>query len=508
MARTPQRRALLPGTLAAIALACLVLLPLLGHNRLTDWDEGIYAAISRAMLSTGFLIPHFNIQPWLEKPPLEFWLTALCFKLFGVSEFTARLVSALSGIALIGTLHAWLTLRRNALTAWLSTLMLLATFGFLHAARVGEVDVLLTLGCTLALLGLAELHSAPTTAAYLFWLGFAIALMTKGAASVTLPLTLVLVLALDPTLLRRLRLHFWLGFLLFLALTLPWHLFMLHRFGHLFVANYLGLHVLARATSQIEGHITPWWYYLRVLLLSAAPFVLLYPIALIDTFRNPRLRPLRPFAIFALVTLTLFTLVQTRLPHYILPAYPALTLLTAAWLANWIANLLTHHPSRRFPARAIPAAIALYLLGALLTAGPRKSLHSPRLANGTVTPDNREQVALLKRVFLHPDPAVASIPGPLLSWRTGTYNPIPTTIFYANRPIQQVQLAPIPPATPRDIYAYNPIPLTQAVQSQPTDTPRLILLDRSLLPTLPATLCFTPIATSSTLELGTLTLHP
>ena len=148
----------------AMLLAAIVLLPLLGHNRLTDWDEGIYAGISRAMLSGSWLVPHWNTQPWLEKPPLELWLTALSFKLFGVSEFTARLTSALSGIALIGLIHGWLTLRRNQLTAWLSTLFLLATFGFLHAARVGEMDVLLSLGCTLALIGLAELATPPPPA--------------------------------------------------------------------------------------------------------------------------------------------------------------------------------------------------------------------------------------------------------------------------------------------------------------------------------------------------------
>jgi 4-amino-4-deoxy-L-arabinose transferase-like glycosyltransferase len=493
----PQRHAL--STALAILLAAIVILPLLGHNRLTDWDEGVYAGNSRAMLSGQWLVPQWNGQPSLEKPPLEFWLTALSFKLFGVSEFTARLVSALSGIALVGLIHAWLSLRRDAFTAWLSTVFLLATFGFLHAARVGETDVLLSLGCTLAVIGLAELTLDPAPSSrhawYLFFAGFAIALMTKGAASVTLPLTLIGLFALQPALLRRHRLDFFLALALFLAAVLPWHLYMLHRFGHLFVANYLGLHVVARATSQLDGHLTPWWFYLRVLLLSAAPFVLVYPVALVDAFRKPTFRHVRIFAVFALITFLLFTIVKTRIPHYIVPLYPALSILAAAWLAD---DLPTRSLKKKFIATAIP----IYLLAVWMTAAPRKSLHSPHLPNGFLVPDNREQVALLKQAFS--DPQTLATPGPLLSWRKGYYNPIPTTVFYSNRRVQQVTLDPIRTTLPHDKYFYDPIPLTAAVTPQPT----LILLDRTLLPELPANLTFHPIATSANLAIGTLTARP
>ena len=83
-------------TLLATLLACIVLLTLLGHKPLTNWDEGIYAEISREMLSLGLLVPQWNYQPWFEKPPLMFWITAAFFKLFGVTDFWARAGSALS----------------------------------------------------------------------------------------------------------------------------------------------------------------------------------------------------------------------------------------------------------------------------------------------------------------------------------------------------------------------------------------------------------------------------
>src|SRR5579875_2085820 len=67
----------------AAVLACAVLLPLLGHRSLAMWDEGIYAEISREMLSRNPLVPTWNYQPWFEKPPLLFWITAGFFRVFG-----------------------------------------------------------------------------------------------------------------------------------------------------------------------------------------------------------------------------------------------------------------------------------------------------------------------------------------------------------------------------------------------------------------------------------------
>src|SRR5882757_2914050 len=324
-------------TLLAMLLACVVLLTLLGHKSLTDWDEGIYAEISREMLAGSWLVPHWNYQLWFEKPPLMFWITATFFKLFGVHEFWARAGSAFSGVAIVGLLHGWLFRRKNALAAWISTVMLLGTFGFLHVCHVGEMDVLLSLGCCIALCGLTAVQECRLNGWYLFWGGFAIAAMTKGSASIVLVLTAVLFAGLDRWDLRRFGKAFWLGFLFFLAAVLPWHLYMFSRFGQDFLGEYLGYHVLARAAHPIEGHLTHWWFYLWVLLVSAPPFVLLYPFAIAAALRRAELRV---WAMFALVVVGFFTVVQTRLPHYIAPAYPALAVITAAFLTDYLEALL------------------------------------------------------------------------------------------------------------------------------------------------------------------------
>jgi 4-amino-4-deoxy-L-arabinose transferase-like glycosyltransferase len=497
--RCGKRVAFFHAVLASV-LACFVLLLLLGHHPLTSWDEGIYAEVSREMLSSGWLVPHWNAQLWFEKPPLMLWITAVFFRLFGVGEFWARAASAFSGIAIVGLLHGWLAHRQSRLTAWLSTLLLLGNFGFQHACRTGQMDVLLSLGCLLALIGLAEVQVEDRPSGhwgwYLFWGGFAIAIMTKGAASIVLVFTLLLF----PAIQRRIRTHdskpFMLGLALFLTAVVPWHAYMIHRYGSEFLREYLGFHVLRRAVMVISGNITPAWYYLVVLLVSAPLVSLLFPIVIAAAFHRPEMKGLRVFAIFSLVVIVFFSVVRTRLPHYIVPSYPALAALTAAWLAAQWRAFSRVRKKTSIRAGIVAAALAVYVTAALVTIGPRKQLHSPMLRDGTVTGDNKEAVLLLRSVFQHPPP----IQGPLLVWSRAHFVPIPSSIFYAQRSVQRVTLQPVAPGTPVDKYLFDPEPLSVAMENGP----RLLLLDRSLVAEIPAGYTYSPIQAQGSVEIGSI----
>jgi 4-amino-4-deoxy-L-arabinose transferase-like glycosyltransferase len=479
-------------TLLATILACIVLLPLLGHKPLTNWDEGIYAEISREMLSLGVLVPHWNYQPWFEKPPLMFWITAAFFKLFGVHEFWARAGSALSGVAIVALLHGWLMRRKDALAAWLSSFILLSTFGFLHVSRVGEMDVLLSLGCCIALCGLTTIHDRRLNGWYLFWVGLAIAMMTKGAASIVLIIAALLFAGLEHWNATRFGKSFWLGLLLFLMSVFPWHLYMFRQFGGSFLTEYFGFHVVARATHQIEEHVTHWWYYFWVLLVSAAPFVLFYPFAIADSFRRKKLRA---WSIFALVVIGFFTVVQTRLPHYIAPAYPALALLTSVFLADRLRAL--RRRSRQAPTSfwttATILAISICIACAFLTNSPRKKLHQAKVGPDIVAAE-KESIQLLRDVFSQPQP----VQGPLLVWWEGNARSIATSVFYAQRPVQQVQPQPLSVGVPTDKYLFQPEALEDAVASGP----RIILLDKHLVPQIPPGFTYRQIASGRSMEVG------
>ena len=487
--------------LLAVALACAVLLPMLGHRALSEWDEGIYAEISREMtLGRGWvLVPHWNFQPWMEKPPLMLWITALFYRVFGVSEFWARAGSAFSGVALVGLLHAWLARRKGLATAWMSSLLLLACLGFQHVARVGEMDALLALGITLALIGVANVaeEPAPNSRGWLlFWLGFAIAVMTKGAASAVLPVSVLLLLAMRVV---RIQLKAWRGVFggaaLFAVLVLPWHGYMATHFGAAFWHDYLGWQVIQRAQTAMEGHRTHTWYYLWVLLVSAGPTLLVALVAVAKSWND---RIVKVFAIFAAVDVVCFSLSQTRLPHYVAGVYPAMAVVGAIWCGPLVESLW-----KRGGRMLLAAAVAVAAGLIAVTGGARKKLHAPVMADGSIAVDNREEAKLLTGVFGSPDSSRPHVEpafeGLLLMLRLKHLSPINTAIFYSGRPVQRVVLGFLSTDdAARDRYMFDPMPLDLALRNGP----RLLLVDRDLVPAVELNWSFQPVAESRSLVLG------
>ena len=478
-------------TCLAAGLACVVLLTLLGHKPLTNWDEGIYAEVSREMPVAGWLVPHWNGQVWLEKPPLMLWVTAVFFKVFGVTEFWARAGSALSGVAMVGLLHGWLQRRRGPWTAWLCTGILLSTFGFLHVCRVGEMDVLLSLGCCVALCGLTAARERKPSGWYLFWGGFAVAAMTKGGASIVLPITALVLVVLDRWGKRHFNKEFWWGLLLFLVLVLPWHLLMLRRYPRQFVGEYFSYHLLARATQPLEGHVTHGWFYLWVMLVSAMPWVLLYPMAHYAAFRQ---KELRAWAVFVLVELGFFSVVQTRLPHYIAPAYPAMALLMAVLIADRVRRFVSAGVPPMTWAKWAAAILAVSTTSIALTSGARGRLHRARAANGQALAGDKESVLLLRDFFQTP----RAVREPVLLWRQDNTSSIATAVFYAKHPVQPVQRNPPDAVLVRDKYIADPVSLDQAVQTGAY----LLLLEKPLLAEIPPGFSYRELSRGTTMDLG------
>jgi hypothetical protein len=133
----------------------------------------------------------------------------------------------------------------------------------------------------------------------------------------------------------------------------------------------------------------------------------------------------------------------------------------------------------------------------LLTSGGRKQLHSIRGADGRIAYDEREPAILLRGVFNHPQ----SIGGPLLIWwESSSTRSIATSVFYSGRPVQQVQLTSLPPGVPTNRYVFTPESLDEAI----TTEPRIILIDKSMVPQIPAEFLYRQIATGRTMEVGTI----
>lgn len=486
IAYRPSTASALVSTIAATTIAAAALLPLLGHKILASRDEAIYAEVAREMLRHSWLMPMWHFHLWPEKPPLAIWLTAICFHIFGVNAFAARLVSALSGIGIVGVVHRQVARLRDLKTAWLTTIILLTTLGFLHVCARGEMDAPLTLACLFALIGLQKARRSDVRGWYLFWVAFAAAVMIKGAASITLLLTLIVLLLWNRGLWRSRAFVY--GLLIFLCMVLPWHLFMLHRLGSGFIEEYLGFHVLHRALSPWGGHPTAWWYYGPALVAYASPWVLLFPLALIQSTRRPDLREL---FVFIVAVMTVFSAMSTRAPRYIFPAYPALAWITADTAGEWLQRL-----NLKTWLVVIASALAICGLCTPLTRRLRSELGGAA-ATLAATRSDREAPELIQTA-LQRQPAAAD---PILLWQENVaMQELPALLFYAHRPMQQIYLVHKPSTLGEAKRYADPEPLRNFVDAQL----HIVLLEKRLASEIPADLDFHLIAQDKTLEVGTI----
>jgi len=332
-----------------VLLAILVILPGIGMGSLKDWDEAIYAQISKEIVQTGdWITLHHGYRPFFEKPPLLMWMTAIFYKLFGVKELWARMPSALSGILLV-----WVTyLSANTIfkdrTGILAGLILIGCHGFVFEARNGETDMLLSLFVFTGIFAYLRLRNGSSRWWYLVWVCCALAFMVKLWAGLVLPITLGIVLLIDNRLCEGLQSkHFWWGLLLAAAVVIPWHLLVYLRNDQAFVNIYFTRDLVTRTFTAMEGHYGLPTFYLDVLRQWFSPWYFLFPFALAFAIREI-LSGERKAGILIVQILVIFGMytfvVHTKNPSYIFPIYPALSILTARLftLAFSVPGLSTH----------------------------------------------------------------------------------------------------------------------------------------------------------------------
>ncbi len=322
-----------------IVLAGLLFFLDLGRLGLTDQDEGLNAEAAREMVERGdWVSPTFNDEPRLKKPVLLYWLVGSSYKLFGVNEFSARLPSAIFGLALIFLQYGFLRRIRGSTVAFLASLILLLNFEIVPIGRMVITDSLLVFCTTLSLfsfwLGLRgvgrERHFF-----WLFYLGMAMGTLTKGPVGFGLPL---LVLVPYLTWAKRWK-EFWIkgfpifGVLFYLILTLPWFAAMISRHGAAYWGSIQAENV-GRFLQTREGHGGTPFFYIPVLLFGFFPWSLFLPVAWIQGFKRSK-NELEFFAaLWVIVIFLFFSASATRLPHYIAPLFPAAAILVADYLSQ------------------------------------------------------------------------------------------------------------------------------------------------------------------------------
>jgi 4-amino-4-deoxy-L-arabinose transferase-like glycosyltransferase len=307
-------------------------------------DEPRYAQVAREMLDRrDWITPVLGGTPWLEKPPLYYWQAMLTYSLFGVSDWAARLPSAIDASFMM--LAIYLFVRRFRRGVELDAALITASCaGVIGYARAASMDMALAAAFTIGMLGWWAWRERGTRI-YLvsFYLFMALGTLAKGPVA---PFLAVLVIILYAAATREWRVALktiWVpGIILFCVIALPWF-FAVQMRNPEFLRVFLLQHNLARFATDLYHHREPFWYYVPVTALALVPWTVFVLVAGARTVRawwgerkSSSLDLELQFNLFTglwlIVPVLFFSLSQSKLPGYILPAIPAGALFLADYL--------------------------------------------------------------------------------------------------------------------------------------------------------------------------------
>ena len=398
-----------------VVAAAIVFFTNLGATHLFDKDETLYASCAREMFQAGnWVVPTFNGDIFPDKPPLMYWLMMSGYALFGMTEFAVRFWSAVLGIGTaLATYHIGRLLFRAEVGFW-AGLCVGSSIIFTVSARAATVDSALTFATTLAMLAFVvglrgrwredsqpvDLKPSGTWGAMaLMYAAMGVAVMAKGPIGVILPVgTIGLFLLLTtgkarepssqtesergvvargvgrlvgfarlltpPNLLRTAwRMRPLTALAVVGVIVVPWFVMVGLKTDGVWLVKFFGEQNLGRAMNSMQGHSGTVLFYVAAILIGFFPWsVFLGPSLTELTVRIRRHHVWRSGYILTAcwlgVYVVFWSLVSTKLPHYVLPAYPALALLTAAFVEGWIAD-----PAHVRPCWGRNAAITMILVG-------------------------------------------------------------------------------------------------------------------------------------------------
>jgi 4-amino-4-deoxy-L-arabinose transferase-like glycosyltransferase len=355
---------------------------------LIDRDEPRFAEAAREMRERGdFIVPYFNDQFRFDKPPFTYWFQVASYRVFGENDFAARFPTAVAAALVAVVLFGWgKRVRDEKVGWWAAIIFTLSLQSFIHG-KAAVADMWLVLFVTVAHWAGWELFKANiehrtslravsstkpeaniqnrTIFWWIFYFSLALAFLAKGPIGWTPLLTVAIAQRFHRLGNFAARFKFVRGLLLMLMLVCLWGVPALIRTHGEFFRVGIGKHVVARSVATMEGHgASSLWMYLALLpFYFLTVFVSFFPwsIKLPALWKNLRLHrdSIDQFLLAgAIIIFGIFTLVQTKLPHYTLPAFPLLALLVA----------------RRFEplrfSRALPIVMTVVYLGIALFVSP------------------------------------------------------------------------------------------------------------------------------------------
>ncbi|HEV7509501.1 MAG TPA: glycosyltransferase family 39 protein [Thermoanaerobaculia bacterium] len=381
------------GPAAAFLLAVLIAFAGIGSHSLWSPDEPTGAAVGRGMLDSGDLIvPRLNGEPFLEKPPLYWWVQVAAFRVFGITDAVARVPSAL--FSMLTLMAAYATGRRlgGARQGMLALVVLGTTVVFVQNLGRVVVDPALTFFVALAHLGfvvLAEPRSPSETrwARLLIAVAIPLGFLSKGVVAIGLgagPPVLYLLATRRGRVLRELMILAAIGLATFALLVTPWALALYHAAGWAGLKECLVANTASRFahTSQSArfGHTQPIYYYLIQTPLQLLPWALALPAMWrAGVFRRdtPGSEVRRLLLATVVIGILLLSAASSKREMYLMPLIPAWSVCVAWWLAGAGENGSERAWDRRTLLTLLGFASGVFLLLGALSLWVGWALHLP-----------------------------------------------------------------------------------------------------------------------------------
>ena len=319
---------------------------------LIDRDEPRFAEASREMIQSGdYVVPYFNDQLRLDKPPLTYWVQTVSYRIFGQNDFAARFPSAVAAALLAVTIPVLGLRISGERVGWRAAIIFtLCLQTFIHA-KAAVADMWLALfvstahwsGLELLRDGLTNPEHRRANTEYrisiwwfTFYISLALGFLAKGPIAWVPLLTIASTIFYAPNVQLGRRFKFIRGLALMLAIIATWGIPALIQTHGEFLRIGIGRHVIGRSLGAMEGHgwnslggyllLLP--FYFVTVFVSFFPWSIKLP-ALLKRLWHQRDNIDRYLLSGIAIIFVIFSLIKTKLPHYTLPAFGLLALLLA-----------------------------------------------------------------------------------------------------------------------------------------------------------------------------------
>ena len=352
-----------------LCLLCLVIVFCsLGKAALFEPDEGRNAEKARQILLLGdWVTPYENFLPTLDKPMFFYWLVAISFKLFGLSEWSARLPSALAALGCVILVYRFARNHWGMWEALWSALILVTSLEFFLLSRFVIFDMTLTFFVTLGLFSFYAASEAENPRnrkmhCLVMYAATAFGTLVKGPIAAAVPGMVIffyLFLTRKWFLLRRLNIFS--GVIVYFMIIAPWYAWVEAR-NPGYLRYFLWEEHVVRYLTPHFGRSKGWYYYILVLAGGFLPWTFFIPLSVKNFWQQKSINANLFLALWIILPFAFFSASNSKLPHYILPIYPPLALLTGQALVKFVRG----RPGSRWRIVWIPEIFAILFIGYLI----------------------------------------------------------------------------------------------------------------------------------------------